>query len=75
MKRITIIIAVILLILAIIPIVFRASKDIQKKLSFENTYAIQNVASHTDIRPYNAQIENGNILVTSIKIGNVSLGK
>lgn len=63
MKRIIIISILVLLIIALIPIVFRVRKDIKKKLAFENTYAIQNVASGTAIRPYNAQTENGNQII------------
>lgn len=55
--------AIIAVMAFIIPAAFRVARDIQKKLAFENTYAIQNVASGTAIRPYNAQTENGNQII------------
>ncbi|MFV0531589.1 MAG: RICIN domain-containing protein [Flavobacteriales bacterium] len=52
-------------IIAIISIVVvpRIRKDINKKLSFENTYAIQNVASETVIRAFNAGTKNENKII------------
>ncbi|MGX5690291.1 RICIN domain-containing protein [Arcticibacter tournemirensis] len=43
----------------IVMISFRVRKDIKKKLQFENTYAIQNVATRKALRPLNANYQNG----------------
>lgn len=43
---------------------FRVRKDIKKKLQFENTYAIQNVATGNALRPKNANYENGVELIS-----------
>ena len=41
----------------------RVRKDINKKLEFENTYAIQNVSSGTCLRPFDAGYKNGNKII------------
>jgi hypothetical protein len=43
-----------LAVVFVLLISFRVSKDIKKKLSYPNTYAIQNVKTGKDIRVYNA---------------------
>lgn len=53
-----------ILLLLINGIVFpRIRKDINKKLEFENTYAIQNVSSGTCIRPLDAGYKNENRII------------
>lgn len=59
MKIIIISIIGIVLLLFIAVISFRIRKDIKKKLQFENTYAIQNLATGKAIRPFNAKYESG----------------
>lgn len=53
---------VILLLLSLI-VSSRVSKDIHKKLEFENTYAIQNVSSGTCLRPLDAGYKNENQII------------
>jgi Ricin-type beta-trefoil lectin domain. len=54
MKRIFIVILCILLLLAVVPFVFRYIKDIRKKLSYTNAYAILNVQTGMAIRVQDA---------------------
>ena len=42
---------------------FRVSKDIKKKLSYPNTYAIQNVKTGKDIRVHNANYLDGTKII------------
>jgi hypothetical protein len=42
---------------------FRISKDVQKKLRFENTYAIQNVGTGKNVRVRDAGIEDGTSII------------
>ena len=66
MKRIFIISSIVIgivLIVALIAISTRIRKDIKKKLAFENTYAIQNVASGMCLRPFDAGYQNGNKII------------
>ncbi|HSC54918.1 MAG TPA: RICIN domain-containing protein [Phnomibacter sp.] len=66
MKRALIISSIvvgIVLILAFAAVSTRVRKDIKKKLAFENTYAIQNVASGMCVRPLNAGYQNGNKII------------
>jgi len=42
---------------------FRVSKDIKKKLSYANTYAIQNVKTGKDIRVHNANNTDGTKII------------
>lgn len=49
MKTIIISIIGVVLLLFIVVVSFRVRKDIKKKLQFENTYAIQNVANRKGI--------------------------
>ncbi len=58
MKRFLIITPIILLILGVTPFVYRYIKDIRKKLSYTNTFAIQNVQTGKDIRVQNANYHN-----------------
>lgn len=41
----------------------RISKDIKKKRAYQNTYAIQNVATDKCIRPYNAGNDDGTKII------------
>ncbi|MDC2187836.1 RICIN domain-containing protein [Bacteroides thetaiotaomicron] len=41
----------------------RLSKDIKKKRAYENTYAIQNVATDKCLRPYNAENDDGTKII------------
>lgn len=59
MKTIIISLFAVVLLVFLIAISFRIRKDIKKKLQFEHTYAIQNIATGKALRPYNADIENG----------------
>lgn len=59
MKKVIIILIVVLVLPIVILLTFRISKDINKKLKFANTYAIQNVQTGKNIRVQNADIENG----------------
>lgn len=58
MKTIILTVIGIVLLAFIVTISFRVRKDIKKKLQFENTYAIQNVATGNALRPLNANYEN-----------------
>lgn len=49
--------------LAVVIVSTRVRKDIKKKLAFENTYAIQNVASEMCVRPLAAGYKNGNEII------------
>lgn len=64
MKTIIIVVLVLLALAIIIPISFRVRKDIKKKLAFENTYAIQNASTGLCVRPYNAEYEIGNNIIS-----------
>ena len=44
----------VIVVVFVLLVSFRVSKDIRKKLSYPNTYAIQNVKTGKDIRVYNA---------------------
>ena len=52
-------------LIIVVAIIFgpRINKDIQKKRNYENTYAIQNIASGKDIRVYNARSDNGTKII------------
>ena len=56
-KIATCVLVLVLIVLAVL--VPRIVKDIQKKRSFDNTYAIQNVGNGLCLRPLNAGYENG----------------
>lgn len=64
MKTIIISVIAIVLLGIIVIISFRVRKDIKKKLQFENTYAIQNVATGNALRPFNANYESGVELIS-----------
>ena len=63
MKTIIIIVSVLGAIVMLTPITFRVRKDIKKKLQFENTYAIQNMATGKALRPKDANYKNGTELI------------
>lgn len=66
MKRVLIISSIvfgIVLTVGIVAVSTRVRKDIKKKLAFENTYAIQNVASGMCVRPFDAGYNNGNKII------------
>lgn len=58
MKTVILSIIAVIVIAFVTVISFRIRKDIKKKLQFENTYAIQNVATGKALRPLNANYEN-----------------
>lgn len=58
MKKMLLFTPLILLILIMAVFGPRVRKDIKKKLNFENTYAIQNVETALNIRPFDATIYN-----------------
>lgn len=58
MKKTLIILSLLVLIVFLIAIGHRVRKDIKKKLNFENTYAIQNIETGLNIRPFDATIYN-----------------
>ena len=57
----TVLLVLVLIVLAVYTP--RFSKDIKKKKSFENTYAIQNVGNGLCLRPLDAVYENGTPLI------------
>lgn len=64
MKNFLIIILWVLLVLPIATLLtFRILKDINKKLKFTNTHAIQNVKTGKDIRVHNADIGDGTKMI------------
>lgn len=52
-----------LVVLFVIGAYPRTSKNIQRKMNTENSYAIQNVAAGKDIRVHNANIENNEKII------------
>lgn len=52
------VLAVAIFFIFLVIISFRISKDIKKKLSYPNTYAIQNVKTGKDIRVFNANYKD-----------------
>ncbi len=58
MKKILIVLPIILILLIAVPIIFRITKDIRKKLNHPNTYAIQNVQTGKCLRVHNASPVN-----------------
>ncbi|HWJ29587.1 MAG TPA: hypothetical protein VNS32_23815 [Flavisolibacter sp.] len=51
------------LVVALVAVSIRVIKDIKKKLAFDNTYAIQSVASGKCVRPLDAGYKNGNDII------------
>jgi len=52
-----------LVVVFVLLISFRITKDIRKKLNYPNTYAIQNVKTGKDIRVYNANYNDGTKII------------
>ena len=52
-----------LIVISIIVFGPRISKDIKKKRAYENTYAIQNIATDKVLRPYNAGNDDGTKII------------
>jgi len=63
MGKISIITLLVIFITQIVVLGPRLRKDINKKLSFKNTYAIQNVKTGKDIRVHDAGIEDGRKII------------
>lgn len=63
MKKILFILAVLPVLLFVLLLSFRLSKDIKKKLRFKNTYAIQNVKTGKNIRVRDAGIDDGTEII------------
>lgn len=54
MKTVWIIVPIVLVVLILIPIGFRVTKGVKKRLDYQNSYAIQNIQTGKNIRVMNA---------------------